>query len=157
MARRTGLALGATAAWAGALAVNRSLRRVRGTSMAPTLRPGDLLVVVPGPSPRPGRVVVVRDPRAPDRVTVKRVVATAGQHLSVRAGRARVDGTALSEPHATGAGPDAELLVPAGHVAVLGDARDASTDSRVFGPVPLALVDGVVVARVHPDPLLLVG
>lgn len=35
---------------------------------------------------------------------------------------------------------------------VVGDNPDESTDSRVFGPVPDALVEGVVVARYWPRP-----
>jgi phage repressor protein C with HTH and peptisase S24 domain len=34
--------------------------RVAGTSMTPTLQPGDLLAVAPGLRPRPGDLVVVR-------------------------------------------------------------------------------------------------
>jgi len=35
-------------------------------------------------------------------------------------------------------------------VEVLGDARDASTDSREFGPVPLASIRGLAVYRYAP-------
>ncbi|MGF1661666.1 MAG: S24 family peptidase [Kineosporiaceae bacterium] len=48
--------------------------RVRGRSMLPTLRPGDLLLVRGGPRAAPGDLVVVRLPG--DRpVAVKRLVA----------------------------------------------------------------------------------
>jgi nickel-type superoxide dismutase maturation protease len=53
------------------------MRRVEvsGLSMQPTLQPGDRVVVV---RPRfrrlrPGDVVAIRDPRAPDRLIVKRI------------------------------------------------------------------------------------
>ena len=102
----------------------RSLRRVvvEGGSMAPTLIDGDRLVVLGRPWGRPavpdvGDIVVVPDPRRPDRVLVKRV--------------ARVDRAA-------------------GTVDVRGDAPGASTDSRDFGPVPLASVVGRVVHRYGP-------
>jgi inner membrane protease subunit 1 len=40
--------------------------------------------------------------------------------------------------------------VPEGHCWLLGDNLPASRDSRAYGPVPLALVKGKVVARVWP-------
>jgi nickel-type superoxide dismutase maturation protease len=96
---------------------------VSGGSMAPTLDRGDWLLLDPaafrGRSPRPGDLVVLRDPRdALDRarVLVKRV-------RSVDA-----DGT----------------------LDVRGDAADASTDSRAFGPVPPGLVLGRPVLRYWP-------
>ena len=146
---------GVGAAWGVALAVNRSLRRVRGSSMAPTLSPGDVVLVVPVRRPRRGQVVLVRDPRDPDHVQVKRVLAQAGETLRVSRGRLLVDGVGQVERYAVGPGPDGRLHVPPAHVAVLGDARDASTDSRTYGAVPLSLVDARVVARVAPRPRLL--
>jgi nickel-type superoxide dismutase maturation protease len=47
---------------------------VQGSSMAPTLLPGDRLVVVPARKPRIGDVVAVADPRDPERLLVKRVI-----------------------------------------------------------------------------------
>lgn len=45
---------------------------VAGTSMVPTLLPGDRLLVRRTRRVRPGDLVVVPDPRLPDRVMVKR-------------------------------------------------------------------------------------
>lgn len=45
---------------------------VEGDSMMPTLADGDRIVVVPLP-PRTGRLVVIADPRRPDRKLIKRV------------------------------------------------------------------------------------
>jgi nickel-type superoxide dismutase maturation protease len=55
---------------------------VRGRSMAPTLLPGDRLLVMRG-APRAGDVVVARDPRDRRRELVKRVgrIDSAGIHL----------------------------------------------------------------------------
>ena len=129
--------LALAAVWAGALGVNRSLRRVRGPSMQPTLHPGDLVLALPVRRPRRGEVVLLRDPRDPDdpsAVHVKRVAGLAGDRVEL-GGR--------------------DVAVPAGHVAVLGDARDASTDSRVYGPVPLELVLRRVPLRCWPRPTFL--
>ena len=62
--------------WAIAWAANRSLVRVEGESMRPTLAPGQLVATLPAWLPgalRPGRIVVARDPRDPDRSVIKRV------------------------------------------------------------------------------------
>jgi nickel-type superoxide dismutase maturation protease len=47
---------------------------VRGRSMAPTLLPGDRLLVARAP-PRVGDIVLARDPREPSRELIKRVAA----------------------------------------------------------------------------------
>ena len=47
---------------------------VRGRSMAPTLLPGDRLIVMRS-RPRMGRIVLAHDPRDPQRELIKRVAA----------------------------------------------------------------------------------
>lgn len=47
-------------------------------------------------------------------------------------------------------GEEQMIQVPEGHCWVLGDNLTASRDSRIFGPLPLALIKGKVVARVLP-------
>jgi nickel-type superoxide dismutase maturation protease len=56
---------------------------VAGSSMAPTLLPGDRLLVRRTRRVRPGDLVVVPDPRAPDRVVVKRAAAVGGETVTV--------------------------------------------------------------------------
>lgn len=126
--------------------------RVTGESMAPTLRPGDVLLVARTAAPRERDLVVFRDPVDGAR-TVKRVVATAGRRVEVRDAVLFVDGRAVAEP-----GVDASLVdglyygpvdVPAGHLLVLGDNRRYSVDSRAYGPVPAAAVTGRVVLHLR--------
>jgi hypothetical protein len=42
------------------------------------------------------------------------------------------------------------IVVPDGHVWLQGDNESNSTDSRHYGPVPEALVKGIVIARIWP-------
>jgi inner membrane protease subunit 1 len=107
------------------------LRRVEvvGDSMAPYLLGADRLLVSSLAPIRVGDVVALRDPRRPQRVLIKRLAAGPG-------GAATVDGTVLR------AGEGA---------VVLGDNLPQSTDSRSFGPVPLALVLGRCVYRYAPE------
>ena len=56
---------------------------VRGRSMAPTLLPGDRLLVVRG-RPRPGDVVLAPDPRNPTRELIKRVASVEPMSVELR-------------------------------------------------------------------------
>ncbi len=71
----------------GAIRLRPRRVEVVGHSMEPTLTPGDRLLVVRLGAPRPGDVVAVTDPRRPDRLLVKRVVAVLGGEVVVRGDR----------------------------------------------------------------------
>jgi signal peptidase I len=101
---------------------------VKGLSMAPTLLPGDHLLVRPARRLRRRDLVVVSDPDAAGRWVVKRVVALPGETVVV-------DGRTLE----AGAG-----------IVLLGDNAAHSTDSRTYGAVPLADVHGRVWYRYAP-------
>jgi signal peptidase I len=90
--------------------------RVTGRSMSPTLEPGDLVAVTPLRR-RPGRgeIVVLRRSEGPEMI--KRVAALGGETFGGRP-------------------------VPRRSLALSGDNRSESTDSREFGPVSEAEVAG---------------
>jgi signal peptidase I len=118
-------------------------------SMSPTIQPGEHLVVRHGlglGNPVAGDVVLVE---APDgELMVKRVVAVGGQRVGIRDGRLVVDREVQSEPYTDADAIDSvyfgPVTVPAGHVFVLGDNRFGSEDSREYGSLPLAAVQGTV-------------
>ena len=109
-----------------------------------------------------GDVVVFRFPPDPGRDLIKRAVAVAEDRIEADAKTLRVNGLEPLEPYAVhrdattyGAGAPTSLLrrdrfgplaVPAGHFFAMGDNRDESQDSRFFGPVPLAHLEGRAVA-----------
>lgn len=107
----------------------------------------------------------------------QRVVAVPGDHVIVRKGRLRVNRgsprplprvlTFPQQPRKPDGGSEAvpsgaegrsesggyswgPLVVPTGHVVVLGDSRDISFDSHVWGPLPIECVIGRVCARYWP-------
>jgi signal peptidase I len=127
--------------------------RVDGDSMAPTLRSGDVAVVRKFGAPHAGQVVSLRDPQDGSPV-VKRVVALGGQTVEIRDAYLYVDGVQVDEPFVDHSRIDGvyfgPVTVPAGDVFVLGDSRNGSIDSRVFGPVPAGSVTGRVLVRLWP-------
>ena len=117
--------------------------RVAGPSMAPTLPDGTLVAVGPPAGRfRRGQLVLVRRPGVPGDGAaplelVKRIVGLPGERVGVGPGGLEVDGRHLAEPYLAGrvAGAPFALRLGVGEYLVLGDARDASTDGRSFGPV----------------------
>ena len=118
------------------------------SSMAPTLVPGDHIVVTPyrfGKKPSRGEVIVFRSPRAADELMIKRVIGTPGDLVETRAGRVIVCGHALSEPYVTTqatSGAISPQIIPADSYFVLGDNRADSLDSRSWGVLPREAVVG---------------
>lgn len=116
-------------------------------SMSPTLEPGDRVVVTRyfRGAPERGHIVVFRSPVQPDELLVKRVVGVAGDSIDSRAGRLRIGGRTLPEPYVlrhASSGAIESQVVPAGTYYVLGDNRDDSSDSRVWGAVPETMIVG---------------
>lgn len=134
---------------------------VRGTSMNPTLNNGDkMLVSGLFYSPKAGDVVVFKkDEYDPERALVKRVIATEGQVINIDFdnGIVYVDGEAIQEDYIMELttnkidfiGPQ---TVPEGCVFVMGDNRNASTDSRKteIGMVDSRLILGKAYFVIYP-------
>ncbi|HXG35412.1 MAG TPA: signal peptidase I [Dehalococcoidia bacterium] len=95
--------------------------------------------------PKRGDVVVFRAPNTPERDFIKRIIGEPGDTVSIdpTRGIVYVNGSPLEEKYVQGrtscfAGINAcgPWVVPPKHYFVLGDNRQNSTDSRVFGFVP---------------------
>lgn len=122
--------------------------RVYGQSMEPNLHTEQRLVVEKLSyrfhGPRRGDIVVLRLPEHSSDLLIKRVIALPGEKVEIHDGQVYVDGKPLLEPYLkqTTLGNYAARIVPPLHVFVLGDNRNASNDSRAFGPVPLRNIIG---------------
>ena len=84
---------------------------------------------------------------------VKRVVATGGETVEIRDNQLFVDGVAITEPYLQPGTQMADFgpqTVPPGHLFVMGDNRNSSSDGRVFGPIPADDVIGEAVLRIWP-------
>ena len=106
--------------------------------MVPTLEQSDKVVISNlFYHPKQGDVVVLRKQTLMEEPIVKRIIATEGQTVDIDFddGVVYVDGKALDEPYVNEPVHDREnfegkITVPEGCVFVMGDNRNASTDSR---------------------------
>jgi len=132
--------------------------RVNGPSMEPTLENHDCLLVdrlsYEFGMPQPGDIVTLYYPADPDRVFIKRVIATEHQSVQIVNGRVSVDGVTVRDDYVESAfrshenwGPE---RVDDGYYFVMGDHRNDSSDSREWGFVPRRYVIGKVTLRWWP-------
>jgi signal peptidase I len=136
--------------------------RVEQQSMLTTLQP-DQHLLIDKLTPRfddysRGDIIVFHPPADFDSdgtPFIKRVIGVAGDHVEIRANAVWVNGVKLDEPYVDPrftieAKEWDSITVPAGELIVMGDHRNASVDSRDFGPVPVGNVIGRAVLRFWP-------
>lgn len=142
-------------------------RYIPSESMLPTLEVGDRLIVEKVTyrfsSVERGDIVVFEaPPRAMGNgnAFIKRVVGLPGERIDIRAGQVFINGDALREPYILEAprypDPDWDALglpgglIPEDALFVMGDNRNNSQDSHVWGSLPLQNVIGQTVFRFWP-------
>ena len=123
---------------------------VSGSSMYPTLHNGDTVIYSRlGKHFEVGDVVLVERPN--DEIFVKRIVAVAGDTVMIEEGKLFVNGKevqteqAIGETIRTGEEVTYPYTVPENHVFVIGDNRENSEDSRMFGAVDVSDITGRLV------------
>jgi len=129
---------------------------ISGSSMEPTLHDGERVVIDKlGPAITDlaaGDMVIFTSPLDPTKNLVKRVIGVEGDRITLRGDRVYRNGELLLESYALRGlyHERDELVVPVGHIFVLGDNRPQSKDSRHFGPVESGAVRGRVLLRLWP-------
>ena len=88
---------------------------------------------------------------------IKRIIALEGEHLFIAEdGKVYIDDNLLEEKYLDSSvntirsGEFYDLIVPEDCVFVMGDNREASADSRMFGAVPIDKIEGNVICRIWP-------
>jgi len=94
--------------------------------------------------PQRGDIIVFRYPNDPSRDFIKRVIGLPGDMVEVRDGQVSVNGQPVTEPYIE-APPHYQMAmqrVAPGNYFVLGDNRNNSSDSHVWGQVPWYYIIG---------------
>jgi signal peptidase I len=102
-----------------------------------------------------GDIVVFWFPDDPDKSYIKRVIGLPGEIVEVRGGRIQINGQELNEPYLdpqlnVGRVTLAPALVKPHYYFVMGDNRDNSSDSRIWGQVPEKYIYGKALLRYWP-------
>ncbi|HET8575425.1 MAG TPA: signal peptidase I [Candidatus Paceibacterota bacterium] len=134
---------------------------VSGSSMYPTFKNGQYLIVdeisYDFHKPERGDVIVFHYPKDPSKYFIKRVIGLPGETVDIRDGHvyiknaAHPNGFELSEPYVKD--PSSETMTRTlgqGEYFMMGDNRAASSDSRVWGPLPANLIVGRTLLRLFP-------
>ena len=139
--------------------LSSSRYRVDGNSMSPTLTSGEYVLAssldLPWNQPSRGRIVVLRHPVQTHRIYIKRIIGLPDEGISVKNGVVYIDDLPLHETYLTSSRKlhrhqDREWWTGPDEYFVMGDNRNDSEDSRVFGPVRRDLIVGSVWFRYWP-------
>jgi signal peptidase I len=140
-------------------AINAVSARVRvdGFSMVPTLKDGEYVLVnrlaYRNDLPTRGDIIVFVSPQAPNLDLIKRVIGLPGDTIRIFDGVVQINDQVLEEPYIAAAPVyNGEWSVPEGHLFVLGDNRNDSSDSHAWGLLPTENVIGKAILIYWPIP-----
>lgn len=137
---------------------------VRGASMEPNFENREYLIVDEASyyfrAPRRGEPIVFRYPRDPRQFFIKRIIGLPGEKVEIKGGRVVIfnkdlpGGFVLDEPYLDPPGrptyPDEGVTLKDDEFFVLGDNRDSSSDSRIWGSLEKKFITGRTVFRAWP-------
>lgn len=123
---------------------------VDGPSMNETLHQGDVLIInkINKENPKRDQIVVFR--KGNDKL-IKRVIALPGEKIKCVSGTIYINNEEYNDSYGYGTTTDfMEVKLGDGQYFVLGDNRQNSADSRLFGPVSKEKIEGTALFRVFP-------
>ena len=110
------------------------LTRIRADSMAPALPDGSVVLTRSLSRAAPlqrGDIVILMSHEYGERM-VKRIIGLPGESVTIRTGVVFIDGHMLPEAYASPCVFSDTYRAPPGHYFLLGDHREASSDSRTW-------------------------
>lgn len=135
---------------------------VQGASMEPTFHTGEYLIVdqlsYRFEKPEHGDVIIFKYPKDPSKFFIKRIIGIPGDTVEIDGNvvtltnKEHPQGYTLREPYVAEMKPDTVLTQKLGdkEYFVMGDNRDASSDSRVWGVLRENFIIGRAFVRLLP-------
>jgi signal peptidase I len=135
---------------------------VSGASMETTFESGEYLIVdqvsYRFEEPTRGEVIIFRYPKDPSKFFIKRIIGIPGDTITIAGNVVTLtntehpDGVILSEPYIRDMAPNTTLTETLGddEYFVMGDNRNASSDSRMWGVLQRDKIVGKAFLRLYP-------
>lgn len=129
--------------------------KVEGIAMEPALKNGDRILIDRSVDKlERGDIITFYYPIEPSKSYLKRIVGLPGETVEIRDGKVLINGEQLDEPYVAPENNRAmpgrkEIRLPVDSYYVLGDNRDNSNDSRVWGPLQRKFIYGKFVRKYY--------
>lgn len=136
---------------------------VEGASMEPNFHDGEYLIIdeisYTFNPPKRGDVIVFRYPMNPSEYFIKRIIGLPGETVTIKNGIISIKQQGQDQvlvldesyiPEGFSTGPDETTELSGEQYFVMGDNREASSDSRIWGPLPNGNITGKVFVRLWP-------
>ncbi|HPV33582.1 MAG TPA: signal peptidase I [Candidatus Paceibacterota bacterium] len=136
---------------------------VNGASMDPTFHEGDYLIVDELSyflrEPKRGEVAIFSNPANPSQYFIKRIIGLPGETVSVHGNRVEVKNDkgqlVLEEPYlGSSSNRDRTSTLGQDEYFVMGDNREVSYDSRMWGPLKEEMLKGRAFLRLFPPKVI---
>ena len=134
--------------------------RFEGKSMTPALNDGDRILILKSFwQPQRGDVVAFYYPKDTTKSYVKRIVGLPNETIEINGGKVIINGNQLTETYVSSQQNMSlvnfpPLPIPSHKYYVLGDNRDHSSDSRIWGMVSEELIYGKYIFRYEANPAI---
>jgi len=122
-------------------------------SMEPTILPGDRMALIKTGTLKRSDIIIFKNPENPETYLVKRLIGLPGDTVEIAGGHLYLNNKPTNEPYLK----NSYIIytydlsrVPPGNLFLLGDNRNNSEDSSVWGFLPAENVRGKVIFRYWP-------
>lgn len=118
-----------------------------GAHMQPTINDGEKFVAGEKNNYKRFDIVIIDSKGLrPDEYLIKRIIGLPSEKISIKDGEVYINGSLLNEPYSQGDTlPNSDMTLAQDQYYVMGDNRNVSADSRLFGPVTQNRLLGKVV------------